>query len=120
MVVNLTDPGGNRFVQLSITLKIDDAKTGDAIKLYMPTIRSGILLLVSQRSAEELLSIAGKEKLTRAIIREISGQLGYEVDDEDEDPPEDEPPAKKKKKKKRAAAPASPIQAVLYTSFIVQ
>ena len=43
MVVNLADPGGNRFAQLGITLQLSDAKTGDDIKTYMPSIRNGIL-----------------------------------------------------------------------------
>jgi flagellar FliL protein len=113
MVVNLADPGGGRFAQLGITLKLDDPKTGDIVKQFMPSIRSAVLIAVSKRTADELLAVEGKEKLTRSIIRAASEQLGYEVEDEDEE----ENPAKKKKK--RNVAP-SPIEDVLYSSFIVQ
>jgi flagellar FliL protein len=113
MVVNLADAGGSRFAQVGITLKLDDAKTADTVKLYMPSIRSGVLMLISQRTADELLAVEGKEKLTKAIIREVSEQLGYEVDDEDD------ASASAKKKKKRNLPP-SPVQAVLFSSFIVQ
>ena len=47
MVVNLADPGGERFAQIGITLEVADAKTADLVKQYMPSIRSGILMLVS-------------------------------------------------------------------------
>jgi len=113
MVANLADPGGGRFVQLGITFKLDEAKTGDLVKQFMPSIRSAVLIAVSKRTADELLAPEGKEKLTRTIIRVASEQLGYEVEDEDEE----ENPAKKKKKRN---LPPSPIEDVLYSSFIVQ
>jgi flagellar basal body-associated protein FliL len=47
MVVNLADPGGDRFAQIGITLELEDAKTADQVKMYLPSIRSGILMLVS-------------------------------------------------------------------------
>lgn len=113
MVANLADPGGGRFVQLGITFKLDEAKTGELVKQFMPSIRSAVLIAVSKRTADELLAPEGKEKLTRTIIRVASEQLGYEVEDEDEE----ENPAKKKKKRN---LPPSPIEDVLYSSFIVQ
>jgi flagellar protein FliL len=118
MVVNLADPGGLRFAQFSITLKLEDSKTGDTVKLYMPAIRNGILLEVSQRTADELLGLEGKEKLARAILREVSGQLGFELDDEEEE--EEEADTAKPTKKKRRAPAYTPVQAVLFSSFIIQ
>lgn len=96
MVVNLADPGGNRFAQVGITLQVDSLATGDAIKAFMPSIRNGILLILSQRTTDELLQVQGKEQLAADIIAEVSRQLGFE--------------GKKQ----------NPIQAVLFSSFIVQ
>ena len=96
MVVNLADPGGNRFAQVGITLQLDSVATGDAVKAFMHSIRNGILLLVSQRTTDELLQVQGKEQLAADIIAEVSRQLGFE--------------GKKQ----------NPIQAVLFSSFIVQ
>ena len=111
MVVNLADPGGNRFVQLAITLQVQDAATSDAIKLYMPSIRNGILMLVSQRTAEVILKPEGKERLSQDIIEEVSATMGYELDDQEE---------ATNTKKKRRRAPPNPLQGVLFSSFIVQ
>ncbi|MDP2261875.1 MAG: flagellar basal body-associated FliL family protein [Hydrogenophaga sp.] len=112
MVVNLADQGGNRFVQLGITLQVQDAKTGDELKAYMPTIRSGVLLLISQRTTDEILQIKGKEQLSADIIAEISGVMGYEIDEPEAEGAE--------RKSKRRRAPPNPVQAVLFSSFIVQ
>jgi flagellar protein FliL len=116
MVVNLADPGGNRFVQMVVTLQLQDAKAGDDIKVYMPTIRNSILMLVSQLSSEQILLIQGKEKLAKDIVREISSIMGYELDEDHADS-ESEPGSRKKKSRR---APPNPLQGVLFSSFIVQ
>lgn len=112
MVVNLADPGGNRFVQLGITLQVQDSKTSDDIKVYMPTIRSDVLMLISQRTADEMLQISGKEKLSRDIIARVSGVMGYKLDEPDE--------SAEGGKAKRRRAQTNPLQGVLFSSFIVQ
>lgn len=116
MVVNLADPGGNRFAQLGITLQLADPKTGEDMKTYMPSIRNGILILVSQRTAEQMLRADGKQALTQEIMAEISDVMGYDYEHPDAEP---EPETKGKKKKKKAPAP-NPIEGVLFSSFIVQ
>lgn len=98
MVVNLADPGGEKIAQVGITLEVVDAKALEKVRLYLPTIRSAILLLVSQRTAEELLRREGKDKLAADILREASrpfngGPAGLE---------------------------GGPVRGVLFSSFIVQ
>ncbi|MBB6561512.1 flagellar FliL protein [Acidovorax soli] len=119
MVVNLADPGGDRFAQIGITVEVADAKTAEQIKLYLPSIRSSVLLLVSQRTSGELLAREGKEKLAKDILREVSRPLGYTVprdrpkraaSAEDED--EDDRPVRK--------PPKNPVQGILFSSFIIQ
>lgn len=118
MVVNLADPGGDRFAQVGITLELADSKTADLVKTYMPSIRSGVLMLVSQRTTDELLTREGKEQLAVDIRREVSRPLGYKVpkprkraansaddgSDEDFEPPVDN----------------NPVRQVLFSSFIIQ
>jgi flagellar protein FliL len=110
MVINLADPGGNRFIQLGLTLQLQDAATETAVKAYLPSIRSQVLVLISQRTADEMLALKGKEKLASDIIATISKEMGYTVASEDEDAP----------RKKKAKAAPNPVQAVLFSSFIVQ
>ncbi|MGS5088832.1 flagellar basal body-associated FliL family protein [Hydrogenophaga sp. A37] len=116
MVVNLADPGGNRFAQLGITLQLTDPQIAEDMKAYMPSIRNGILILVSQRTAEDMLGIEGKEALTQAIIGEISRVMGYEYEDPNAAPAT----APKGKKAKRKRATPNPVSGVLFSSFIVQ
>lgn len=123
MVVNLADPGGDRFAQVGITLELADAKTAELVKTYMPSIRSGVLLLVSQRSTDELLTREGKETLAADIRREVSRPLGLTapkprkrpVQRDPEDADEDEEAAPRRPK-----ADNNPVRQVLFSSFIIQ
>lgn len=114
MVVNLADPGGERVAQVGITLEVMNAAGADTVKAYLPTIRSSVLLLIAQRTAEELLKPEGKEKLAKDILREAAVPFGG-GDEEDE---EEASTAKKKKKKKVHVE--YPVVGVLFSSFIVQ
>lgn len=122
MVVNLADPGGDRFAQIGITLELDDAKTAEQVKLYLPSIRSGILMLISQRNSTELLQREGKEKLAADVLREVSRPLGYAAPAErerarpaaaDKEGDEEERPARRRTER-------NPVRRVLFSSFIIQ
>lgn len=113
MVVNLADEGGDRVAQVGITLEVLDAASSDKVKAYMPTIRSGVLMLLSQRTAAELLSAEGKQLLIADILRETSKPFGGGHDEAEPEPA----PGKKARKK----APVQyPVVGVLFSSLIVQ
>lgn len=115
MIVNLADPGGEKVAQVGITLEVADAHSVDAVKVYLPTIRSSILMLISQRTAEELLQREGKEKLAVDVLKEASRPFGA-VDDAHEEGKS----AKAKKKVDKGAHAESPVRGVLFSSFIIQ
>jgi flagellar FliL protein len=118
MVVNLADPGGERVAQIGITLEVTDAHAVDTVKLFLPTIRSSVLMLISQKTAEQLLSQEGKEKLAKDILRETAKPFGGGGDEEE--PAEVDAPKKKKKAATKTAHSEYPVVGVLFSSFIVQ
>lgn len=120
-VVNLADRESERFAQVGITLQVDDPHMGDEMKAYMPAIRNAVLLILSHKSSDELLSADGKSKLAEEIRREAARAMGYEIEDPDEeDNPEADTAPKKKKKKKKRAESYNPIVQVHYSNFIIQ
>lgn len=121
-IVNLADRETERFAQIGLTLQVDDPKIAEEIKTYMPAIRNSVLMILSHKTSDQLLSQEGKEKLAEEIRRDAARAMGYEIDDpEDEDAPkaEEEAPKKKKKKKKKVEQ-YNPIVKVNYANFIVQ
>jgi flagellar FliL protein len=113
--VNLADKDVDRFAQVGVTLQVEDPKFADQIKAYMPAIRSNVLMVLSHKTAVELLTREGKEKLAKDIMREAVRPMGIELDEEDGHEATDAP-----KKKKKKAHVESPISQVLFSNFIVQ
>lgn len=127
-IVNLADRETERFAQIGINLQVDDAKVGDQMKLYMPAIRNAILLILSRKSAEDLLTAEGKVQLASEIQRGAARAMGYEIEEPEPEPVvepsaegegEEPAPAPKKRKKKKVES-YNPILQVHYANFIIQ
>lgn len=123
LVVNLADPGGEKVAQVGITFVLSDSHVVEKVKQYLPTIRSGVLLLISQRTAEELLQRDGKEKLQREVLLEALRPFGFaELAHKAEAtaPVAGTKKAKAAKKEKEALHEEPPVRGVLFSSFIIQ
>jgi flagellar protein FliL len=105
--VNLQDPRGERFAQIGVTLQFDDPDTEVAIKDHLPSIRNDILMLISSKQVEELLSLEGKQQLAQQIRLRAGRALGVELP---------EPGASASK----TPTPPNPIRQVLFSQFLVQ
>lgn len=116
-IVNLADKEVDRYAQIGITLELDDSKTADTLKAYMPAIRNGILMVLAHKSSAELLERKGKEALADEIMREVVKPLGIETDEPEAE--EENADAKPKKKKKKAEVEL-PVKHVHFSNFIIQ
>jgi flagellar protein FliL len=93
--VNLQHESGDQYLQVSFTLQVADQTQVDQIKLYMPLVRSRLLLLLSSKKGSELATEEGKKKLQDEIIAKV----------------------------KQPFTPQSPPQAVtgvFFTAFVIQ
>ena len=61
--VNLADKDSERFAQIGVTLEIEDGKVADELKVYMPAIRNNILMVLSHKTAAQLLTREGLEAI---------------------------------------------------------
>ncbi len=113
-VVNLADREQERYAQIGVTLQVDDAKVAEQLKLYMPAIRNGVLMILAHKTSAELLERAGKEQLAAEIMREAVRPLGIEI--------EAAPAATdgEPRKKRRAPPVHNPVEHVHFSSFIIQ
>jgi flagellar FliL protein len=115
-VVNLADRDQERYAQVGITLQIEDPKTAEELKLYMPAIRNGVLMILAHKTSAELLEREGKELLAEEIMREAVRPLGIELD-----PPAAAASGVPVRKKKRADPEVhNPVEHVHFSSFIIQ
>lgn len=93
--VNLQAENGEQFLQTSFTLQVMDQAQVDIIKLYMPHVRSRLLLLLSSKRASEILTIEGKNKLSEEILNVFKQPFTPQ-------------------------GPTVKVSSVLFTSFVVQ
>jgi len=103
-VVNLAQDEGDRYLQAVIVFRVPDAKTGDALKNFMPTIRHRINIILSGKLPSEITTPQGREALAMQIGQEINEALGYPIQPHNGQP----------------IGLSGPIQAVLFNSFIIQ
>ena len=95
--VNLVPDNGEQFLQIMISVEVEDLHVGDRLKTYTPKLRNNVMLLLSGKKAAELITKAGKEALANEIRDLINEVL---------DP---------------GAKPGfGPVKEVLFTSFIIQ
>ena len=121
-VVNLADRDAERFAQIGVTLQVDDAHVADELKLYLPAVRNGILMVLAHKTSQELLERSGKELLAAEIMRESVRPMGINIQ---ADVPAAEPntsadAADNPKKKKKKPVEHNPIVSVNFSSFIIQ
>ena len=70
-VVNLQQETGDQFLQVALTLQVPNAETAESIKVFMPQVRSRLLMVLSSKKASELLTSEGKRNLTDEIIDQL-------------------------------------------------
>jgi flagellar protein FliL len=69
-VVNLADAGGSRFLRVSIRLVVGSPEQAEHIQkgsVALVRVRSAILELLTQQTADHLVTAQGKEELKKAI-----------------------------------------------------
>lgn len=93
--VNLQSEGPDQFLQTTFTLQVQSSDQIELIKQNMPKVRNRLLLLLSSKSAAEISTIEGKQKLAADIITQI--KLPFED-----------------------KGPEQEVTDVMFTSFIIQ
>jgi len=85
LVVNFEDGSAVRFLQISMEVMAKDQKAIDSVQKNMPLIRNNLLLLMSNRDYQSMMSREGKEKLRAEALAEIRNvqkkQGGDDIDD---------------------------------------
>jgi len=94
LVVNFEDGAAVRFLQITVEVMSKDQKAVDSVQKNAPLIRNNLLLLMSNRNYQTLMTREGKEKLRQEALAEI-----HAVQKKEGDPEVDE---------------------LLFTSFVVQ
>ena len=77
-LVNLADMESTRFLKVTFRLGLDDAKSGEEYEkdpVVLAATRDKIITLLSTKTAEELLTPEGKERLRNEIREKVNSVL---------------------------------------------
>ncbi len=74
-LVNLADPGGKRYLKLTIELELDNPKVIDEINKENFRIRDAILLILSSKEFDDISTVGGKLALKKEIISKLNSIL---------------------------------------------
>ena len=75
-LVNLSDPGSDHFLKVTVGLELDKGKTPEALKDEVAPIRDAILMTLSSKSRTDIAPVAGREKLKSEIVKKVNTALG--------------------------------------------
>jgi flagellar FliL protein len=85
LVVNFEDGSVVRFLQITMEIMAHDPKAIESVQKNIPLIRNNLLLLMSNRNYQSLMSRDGKEKLRAEALAEVKDvqkkQGGADIDD---------------------------------------
>ena len=85
LVVNFEDGSAVRFLQITMEVMAHDQKAIESVQKNIPLIRNNLLLLMSNRNYQSMMSREGKEKLRQEALAEVRAvqkkEGGPDVDD---------------------------------------
>jgi flagellar protein FliL len=85
LVVNFEDGSVVRFLQITMEVMAHDQRAVDSVQKNIPLIRNNLLLLMSNRNYQSMMSREGKEKLRQEALAEVRAvqqkEGGPDVDD---------------------------------------
>jgi flagellar FliL protein len=85
LVVNFEDGSAVRFLQITMEIMAHDEKAIESVQKNIPLIRNNLLLLMSNRNYQSMMSREGKEKLRQEALAEVRAvqkkEGGPDVDD---------------------------------------
>ncbi len=75
-IVNLADPTGHRYLRAKITLEFRNDEAYQRANERIPQINDAIIMVLSSKTVEEMLSPEGKMELRMELIRKLNELLG--------------------------------------------
>lgn len=74
--VNLAGPGFSRYLRLSFRLGLKEPEAQQRLREASAKIRDALIMLLTGKRAEELMTEEGKEKLRAEILARVNREIG--------------------------------------------
>ena len=74
-IVNLMDPGGKRYLKVTLELELSNEKMKPEMDKRLPQLRDTILTLLSSKSFKDICDLSGKYQLRAEILANLNRYL---------------------------------------------
>jgi flagellar FliL protein len=74
-IVNLSDPGGNRFLRATMDLEVKSEDIRQEIEKRLPQVRDSILMTLPSRRVQDIQSAEGKIALRNELMTKLDALL---------------------------------------------
>lgn len=74
-IVNIISSDTPHYVKASLSMELNDETTVDEVQKRMPQIRDSVLLLIGNKTFEELQDLQGKKQLKAELLAKINSFL---------------------------------------------
>ena len=74
-IVNIISADSNHYVKASLTVELTSEQTREEVEMRMPQMRDAILLLLGNKTYEELQDLQGKRQLKAELMNKINSFL---------------------------------------------
>jgi flagellar FliL protein len=71
-VVNLTDPKGNRYLKMKISLEVESIEVAERVKKVTPKLRDIVIMMLTSLSFEEVMTPEGKLRIRDELLERFS------------------------------------------------
>jgi len=75
-ITNTADPGGNRYLRVTMDLELEHEELAAELEQRSPQIRDSILMVLSAKSLQDIQNPEGKAELRQEIMTSVNGLLG--------------------------------------------
>ncbi len=75
-IVNLADPGGNRYLRVTMDLETGGKAAADEIGKRVPQLRDAVLMILPTKRFADISTLEGKTALREEIVNALNGMLG--------------------------------------------
>jgi len=74
-IVNLADPGGKRYLRITIALEVEREEVVEELKKRLPQVKHKILMILPEKKVEDLQSAEGKNATMNEIMSQLNALL---------------------------------------------
>ena len=78
-ILNIGDTAGSRYAKMGISIDLSAPTLAELVKARTAPIRDAVIMIVTAKTAQDIMSAEGRMQLKDELLDRINGVLGYKA-----------------------------------------